>query len=87
MENVVKVILRIYTLPDPVSGHPIDLDRMLTHVMMGYETKTGVLFTCGPIDRLGVPHLAIDDHVMYMWDYYSHWRTTEIRSTHMKSLS
>ena len=39
MENIVKVILHIYTLPDPVFGHPIDLDRMSTHVVMGYETK------------------------------------------------
>ena len=72
MENVAKVILRTYTLPDPVSGHPIDLDRMSTHVVMGYETKTGILFTCGPMDRLGVPHLTIDDRVNHQLPHHVH---------------
>ena len=72
MENIVKVILHIYTLPDPVFGHPIDLDRMSTHVVMGYETKTGILSTCGPMDRLGVPHLAIDDHVNHQLHHHVH---------------
>ena len=63
MENVAKVILRINTLPNLVFGHPINLDRMSTHVVMGYETKTEVLSTCGLMDQLGVSHLAIDDHV------------------------
>ena len=74
MENVAKVILRINTLPDPVSGHPIDLDRMSTNVVMGYETKTGVLSTCGPMDRLGVPHLTIDNHVNHQLHHYIHMR-------------
>ena len=72
MENIVKVILHIYTLPDPVFGHPIDLNRMSTHVVMGYETKTRVLSTCGPMDRLGVPHLAIDDHVNHQLHHHVH---------------
>ena len=72
MENVAKVILRINTLPDLVSGHPIDLDRMSTHVVMGYETMTGILFTRGPIDRLGVPHLTIDDHVNHQLPHHVH---------------
>ena len=72
MENVAKVILHINTLPDPVSWHPIDLDRMSTHVMMGYETKTKVLSTYGPMDRLGVPHLAIDDHVNHQLHHHIH---------------
>ena len=72
MENVAKVILNIYTLPDPVSRHPIDLNRMSTHVVMGYETKTGILFTCGPMDRLGVPHLTIDDRVNHQLPHHVH---------------
>ena len=72
MENIAKVILHIYTLPDPVSGHPINLDRMSKHVVMGYETSTRVLSTCGPMDRLGVPHLTIDDHVNHQLQHHVH---------------
>ena len=72
MENIAKVILRIYTLPDPVSGQLIDLDRKSTHVVMGYETKTGVLSTCGPTDQLGVPHLTIDDHINHQLHHHVH---------------
>ena len=72
MENVAKVILHIYTLPDPMFGHPIDLDRMSAHVVMGYETKAGVLSTYGLMDRLGVPHLAIDDHVNHQLHHHVH---------------
>ena len=72
MENVAKVILRINTLPDPMCRHPIDLDRMSTHVVMGYETKTEVLSTCGPMDRLGMPHLTIDDHVNHQLHHHVH---------------
>ena len=72
MENVAKVILCINTLPDPVSRHPIDLNRMSTHVVMGYETMTGILSTRGPMDRLGVPHLTIDDHVNPQLPHHVH---------------
>ena len=72
MENVAKVILRISTLPDPMFGHPIDLNRMSTHVVMGYETKIGVLSTYGPMDQLGVPHLTIDDHINHQLHHHVH---------------
>ena len=36
---------------------------------MGYEPKTEVLSICGPMDQLGMPHLAIDDHVKH-WLYH-----------------
>ena len=72
MENVANVILCINTLHDHVSGHPIDLNRMSTHVVMGYETKIEVLSTCGPMDRLEVPHLAINDHVNHQLHYHVH---------------
>ena len=72
MENVAKVILCINTLPDPMSRHPIDLDRMSTHVVMGYKIKIEVLSTCGPMDQLRMPYLAIDDHVNHQLHYHVH---------------
>ena len=65
MQIVAKVMLCINTLPYPMFRHPIDLNRMPTHVMMGYEPKTEVLSICGPMDQLGMPHLTIDDHVKH----------------------
>ena len=67
MQIAVKVILCINTLPDPMFGYPIDLDKMSTHVVMGYEPKIEALSTRGPIDRLGMPYLAIGDvkHWLY----------------------
>ena len=65
MQIVAKVMLCINTLPNPMSGHPIDLNRMSTHMVMGCEPKTKVLSTYGPMDRLGMPYLEIDDHVKH----------------------
>ena len=72
MQIVAKVILCINSFPNLVSRHPIGLDRMLTHVVMGCEPKTEVLFTCGPMDQLGMPYLVINYHVEHQLHHHVH---------------
>ena len=52
--------------------HLIDLDRMLTHMVMVYESKIEVVPTCGPMDRLRMPHLVINDFVKHRLHHHGH---------------